>query len=199
LPRNDPNFVAAYFDQQGLYRFGRQPQAVLWNLKQLAGCLVGLADEADLAEVLNTYAEAYREALCAAMFARLGIKRRDEAGDLDLVNTAFQALGAGDESLRWEPFFFDWFGGSKSEARALAGPRRALYGRPEFVALRQALEAFKPDRPERLAHAYFAAPEPQELLIEEIEQIWSGIVQHDDWAAFEAKLAAIDQMRAALA
>jgi uncharacterized protein YdiU (UPF0061 family) len=199
LPRNDPNFVAAYFDQQGLYRFGRQPQAVLWNLKQLAGCLVGLADEADLAEVLNTYAEAYREALCAAMFARLGIRRRDEASDLDLVNTVFQALGAGDESLRWEPFFFDWFGGLASEARALAGPRKALYGRPEFVALRQALGVFEPERSERLAHAYFAAPEPQELLIEEIEQIWSGIAQNDDWTAFEAKLAAIEQMRAALA
>ena len=199
LPRNDPNFVAAYFDQQGLYRFGRQPEAVLWNLKQLAGCLVALADEADLAAVLNTYAGAYRDGLCTAMFARLGIERRDAVGDLDLVNTVFQALGAGDESLRWEPFFFDWFGGLASEARALAGPRRAVYDRPEFVALRQALKPYEPDRPERLTHAYFARPEPQELLIEEIEQIWSSIAEQDDWTAFEAKLKAIEQMREALA
>ena len=26
LPRNDPNFTAAYFDQTGLYSFGRQPE-----------------------------------------------------------------------------------------------------------------------------------------------------------------------------
>ena len=37
LPRNDPNFTAAYFDQTGLYAFGRQPEAVFWNLQQLAG------------------------------------------------------------------------------------------------------------------------------------------------------------------
>jgi hypothetical protein len=74
-----------------------------------------------------------------------------------------------------------------------------LYAKPEFVALRQALGAFEPERPERLADAYFAAPEPQELLIEEIEQIWSSIAQHDDWTAFEAKLTAIEQMREALA
>nr|MBP8246913.1 YdiU family protein [Phenylobacterium sp.] len=33
LPHNDPNFVAAYFDSQGLYSFGRQPEAVFWNLQ----------------------------------------------------------------------------------------------------------------------------------------------------------------------
>jgi uncharacterized protein YdiU (UPF0061 family) len=198
LPRNDPNFVAAYFDQQGLYRFGRQPQAVLWNLKQLAGCLVGLADEADLADVLNGYAEIYRDALCTAIFARLGIKRSGEAHDLDMVNIVFQALAAGYESLRWEPLFFDWFGGQGSQARALAGPRQALYGLPEFVALRQGFERFEPDRPERLDHAYFTNPEPQTLLIDEIEQIWAAIAQHDDWTPFMAKLYAIAQMRAAL-
>src|SRR4051812_13862313 len=39
LPFSDPNFTAAYFDQSGLYSFGRQPEAVFWNLQQLAGCL----------------------------------------------------------------------------------------------------------------------------------------------------------------
>ncbi len=199
LPRNDPNFVAAYFDQQGLYRFGRQPQAVLWNLKQLAGCLVGLADEADLAEVLNTYADAYRDALCNAMFARLGIQRREPELDLALVNAVFQALGAGDDTLRWEPFFFDWFGGSASEARAMAGPRKALYEKPEFIALRRAFEGFEPDRPGRLGKAYFDRPDPQELLIEEIEQIWSLIDQRDDWTGLETKLANLETMRVALA
>ena len=36
LPRNDPNFVAAYFDHSGLYSFGRQPEAVFWNLTRPA-------------------------------------------------------------------------------------------------------------------------------------------------------------------
>ena len=44
LPHYDPGFTAAYFDQTGLYAFGRQPEAVFWNLKQLAGCLKLVAD-----------------------------------------------------------------------------------------------------------------------------------------------------------
>ena len=39
LPYYDPNFTAAYFDQTGLYAYGRQPDAVLWNLGQLGRCL----------------------------------------------------------------------------------------------------------------------------------------------------------------
>jgi hypothetical protein len=35
-------------------------------------------------------------------------------------------------------------------------------------------------------------------LIDEIEQIWAAIAQHDDWTPFMAKLYAIAQMRAAL-
>jgi hypothetical protein len=101
--------------------------------------------------------------------------------------------------LRWEPFFFDWFGGSASEARAMAGPRRDLYDKPEFIALRRAFEGFDPDRPLRLGQTYFKGPEPQELLIEEIEQIWSRIDAHDDWSGLEAKLANLETMRSALA
>lgn len=197
LPYNDPNFVAAYFDQNGLYRFGRQPQAVLWSLKQLAGCLIDMADEADLAEVLNLYATTYREALCDAMFTRLGILRRGDGRDPALVNAAFQALGEADPSLRWEPFFFDWFGGVASEGRAMGGVRSGLYGGEAFQALRVAFSDFEPDRPERLSHAVFQAQEPQELLIEEIEAIWNAIAQADDWSPLSRKLAAIDLTRQA--
>ena len=55
LPRNDPNFVAAYFDETGLYSFGRQPEAVLWNLQQLAGALTLVAETEPLVEALNSF------------------------------------------------------------------------------------------------------------------------------------------------
>ena len=42
LPRYDPRFTAAYFDESGLYAFGRQPDAMAWNLTRLAECLVPL-------------------------------------------------------------------------------------------------------------------------------------------------------------
>ena len=191
LPRNDPNFVAAYFDQTGLYSFGRQPEAVFWNLQQFAACLALTAEREPLVEALNGFSAAYRTELTAAMLARLGLKGRSPDQDVDLVNAAFRALASGGEALRWEPFFFDWFGGIASEARALAGPRAAIYGGEAFTEFRGRLAAFEPDRPERLAHPYFGRAEPEELLIDAVEALWARIDQADDWAGFEDKVAAI--------
>jgi uncharacterized protein YdiU (UPF0061 family) len=196
LPRNDPNFVAAYFDRQGLYSFGRQPEAVFWNLQQLAGALsMTTTDHDPLIAALNGFGPAYRDALAAAMLARLGLKARDPETDAAFVGLAFRTLAEGGEALRWEPFFFDWFCGD--EARALTGPRGDIYRGEGFDAFRAEIAAFKADRPERLGAAYFTRPEPEELLIDEIEAIWARIAEQDDWRDFEAKLAAIETARVA--
>ncbi|MET0294781.1 MAG: protein adenylyltransferase SelO, partial [Phenylobacterium sp.] len=178
LPRNDPNFVAAYFDHAGLYSFGRQPEAVFWNLQQLGGCFTLVTESEPLVEALNTFAGAYRRELTAAMLERLGLAPRTPDEDVDLVNAAFQALAAGGEPLRWEPFFFDWF--CKGEARALAGPRAEIYGGEGFAAFRRLLAAYEPERPERLDHPYFTRSEPEELLYDEIEALWAPIAAADD-------------------
>ena len=198
LPRNNPNFVAAYFDQTGLYSFGRQPEAVFWNLQQLAGCLTLVADQADLIETLKGFAPAYRRELTAAMLNRLGLAARSTEADIDLVNLAFRALASGGEALRWEPFFFDWFGGLASEARALTGPRAALYADEAFLAFRARLADYAPLRPERLGDDYFSQAEPEELLYEAIEGLWAAIADRDDWTPFQAKIAAIRAAGAAL-
>jgi uncharacterized protein YdiU (UPF0061 family) len=195
LPRNDPNFVAAYFDRTGLYSFGRQPEAVFWNLRQLAGALTAVSEAEPLAEALNGFSAAYRDELAAAMVRRLGVASAGSGADVDLANAAFRALAEGGEALRWEPFFFDWFGAA--DDRALAGPRAPHYGGDAFRAFRAVLAGREADRPERLAHPWFARPEPEELLYDEIEAIWAPIAEADDWTPFEAKLAAIESAREA--
>ncbi|HYG27181.1 MAG TPA: YdiU family protein [Caulobacteraceae bacterium] len=197
LPKNDPNFTAAYFDQTGLYAFGRQPEAAFWNLQQLASCLTLVGESEPLVEALNGFAPAYREALMTAMLARLGLKSRGEEADLELVNAAFTALAGGGDELRWEPFFFDWFCGGQE--RALAGPRAALYENEAFSDFRTHIASYEPDRPERLADPYFARPEPEEMLYDEVEAIWAPIAERDDWSAFKAKLERIEAARAAYA
>ena len=199
LPYNDPRFTAAYFDETGLYAFGRQPEAVFWNLQQLAGALSLIEESDPLVEALNGFGPAYREALADAMVERLGLKRRSAEEDVALANLAFRAIGEGGEPLRWEPFFFDWFCGPASERRALEGPRAALYDGEAFGALRDALAAREPDRPERLEHAWFARPEPEEMLYDEVEALWAKIADGDDWSAFEAKVAAVRQAGEAMA
>ena len=197
LPRNDPNFTAAYFDHGGLYSFGRQPEAVFWNLQQLAGALSLAAATEPLVEALNGFGSAYRAELTAAMLARLGVLAGGGEDDAALVQAAFRAIAQGGERLRWEPFFFDWFCGD--EARALAGPRGDLYHGGEFPEFRRRLAAAAPDRPERLTDPYFAAAEPEELLYDQIEALWAPIVRDDDWSAFEGKLAGIERARRAWA
>ncbi|MCR5877333.1 protein adenylyltransferase SelO [Phenylobacterium sp. J367] len=195
LPKSDPNFTAAYFDHAGLYAFGRQPEAVFWNLQQLAGALTLVAETDPLVDALNVFGPAYRRELVAAMLLRLGVKPREAEADAALAQAAFKALAEGGEAVRWEPFFFDWFGGGAD--RALAGRRAETYRGGDFDEFRMLIGPYEAERPERLAHPYFAQPEPEELLYDEIEAIWAPIAAQDDWAAFEAKLARIETARVA--
>jgi uncharacterized protein YdiU (UPF0061 family) len=198
LPYSDPGFTAAYFDETGLYSFGRQPEAVFWNLQQLAGALALVEDKDPLVEALNGFGDLYRDALAAAMLNRLGVRRRSPDADVALTNAALRAIGEGGEAMRWEPLFFDWFGGAASQARALSGPRAKLYEAPEAMVFRALLDGYETDRPERLAHPYFWSREPEELLYPEIEAIWTRIAEADDWSYFEAKVARIGVAREAM-
>jgi uncharacterized protein YdiU (UPF0061 family) len=199
LPSYQPGFTAAYFDQTGLYAFARQPEAVFWNLTQLAGCLKLVAEVEPLTDALNGFGSAYIRELRAAFLMRFGVLSLGEAADQRLVDTALALLREGGEGLRWEPLFFDWFGGFASAARALSGPRAKLYQGEAFDAFRFALMAHEPDRIERLEHPMFAAREPEEMLIDEVEAIWAAIDAADDWAPFRAKLARLEAARLAWA
>src|SRR5260370_30226767 len=78
LPRNDPNFVAAYFDQTGLYSFGRQPEAVFWNLRQLAGALTLVADQERLGRALIGFAPALPHTVYGSMLKRLWLQHKGD-------------------------------------------------------------------------------------------------------------------------
>lgn len=198
LPHYDPAFTAAYFDQTGLYAFARQPEAVFWNLTQLAGALKPVADGPEgLTEALNSFGPAYIRELRAAFLMRLGVLSLGEAADQRLLDAALALLRENGEAMRWEPLFFDWFGGFASSARALSGPRGKLYQGEAFDAFRFALMEHEPDRIERLEHPMFAAREPEEMLIGEVETIWSAIAADDDWSPLNAKLARLEAARTA--
>ena len=124
----------------------------------------------------------------AAFLRRLGVQSLGEAADQRLLDATLALAREGGEALRWEPLFFDWFGGFASSARALGGARGKLYQGEAFDAFRFALFEHAPDRPERLESAIFARSEPEEMLIDEVEAIWAAIDTGDDWAPFEAKI-----------
>jgi uncharacterized protein YdiU (UPF0061 family) len=196
LPWSDPGFTAAYFDQTGLYAFGRQPATAFWNLEQLGGCLAMISPTAALIPALESFGLIYRRELGSAIVERLGLKSQGEAADTALAQAVFAALAAGGEALRWEPFFHDWYGGVVSERRALEGPRGADYADPAFADLRRLLEAYEPANPARLGSPLLAAPEPEEMLIDEVEALWDAIAARDDWTPLQDKLDRLEAVRA---
>ena len=198
LPVADGNFTAAYFDQTGLYAYGRQPEAGLWNLKQLAGALTPIGDLDGLTEAVRAYPPAFAHAQQAALLRRLGLQFAAEAEDnRTMLDTMFAFMAR--SGVSWDGFFHDWFGGLASEARAQAGPRATFYQGEDFMAWFKWLDRFQPERPDQLQHAYFQAAEPVSLVIEEVEALWAKIAEDDDWSGFHQKLADITSLREALA
>lgn len=192
-PTADPNFTAAYFDQTGLYSFGRQAEACAWNLAQLGGALSRVTDIDALNEALQTYPPHYEAAMADAFFARLGIQRTD-GDDFGFIANLLRWLN--ETGAPYEQVFFDWFCGAASRKRAERSPIAELYVQDKFKDLGIALTSYRADRPERLDHEYFSGP-PTTMLIDEVEAIWAPIAESDDWSRFEQKIAKTQEMRAA--
>ncbi|HEX8447218.1 MAG TPA: YdiU family protein [Sphingomonas sp.] len=186
-PRWEAGFTAAYFDQNGLYAFGRQPAAIHWNVVQLAIALRTLASAEALAPMVDLYAPAYETAFRDAILARLGVRSRGEAEDFALLGAMEAALAESDTAI--DRFFFDWRGGRlRTDTAAYADPR--------FDAFRDIAAGFGPAAP--LDLPYWSDPDPCGMAIAEVEALWAPIAASDDWAPLQTKIAAIRRMGDAL-
>jgi uncharacterized protein YdiU (UPF0061 family) len=195
LPANDPAFTAAYFDQTGLYAFGRQPEALQWNLTRLAECLLPFAPQAELEKVLTLFEPALHEAFVGAMLRRLGLASAGAEADGALARAFWIFLTETDAPF--EQTFFDCYGGLARIDRFEQSPSRALYQSDSFAPLHAALAAHKPTPHARPDHPYFQRRTPCTMLIDEVEALWQPIAEADDWSALDAKLADITEMREA--
>jgi len=172
LPRWDANFTAAYFDSQGLYAFGRQPQTLHWNCGQLAVALRLVEEAPPLIAALARFPDLYRQAMARRWCWRLGVEPRGVDADSALIaacEAAMVAAGQGPDA-----FFFAHRGG-RGATGALA-------------------EALAPYQPVPSPHRYWTDPLAQTLLIDDVEAIWAQIAEHDDWTAFHGAIAAIRRM-----
>ena len=198
LPKSDPNFVAAYFDQQGLYRFGRQPGQGLWALQQLGGAMSLVASADDLSQALSAYEPAYQNSFAKHTLALLGLEPGPVLRD-DLLFLQDYYGWLTESGANWPQTIFDWFGGAASEGRAARSPQADLYSGPTFAPLREQILARTSDRPERLEHGYFQQAHPVDLFIETVESLWSDIAESDNWDPLNAHLAKMEQARQAYA
>ncbi|WP_205478332.1 protein adenylyltransferase SelO family protein [Sphingomonas arenae] len=183
-PEWDPAFTAAYFDQTGLYAFGRQPEAIQWDLAQLGGCLTFLCEAAPLSAILEDWGKRFEAALIEAFVRRLGIETLGTEDDRLLGGAILSALQS--RAVGIDRLFFDWRGGRAPEGEP--------YTSEAFDKLRQALAG----RARVPTHPYWSDPEPCSMHIEEVEAIWAPIAEQDDWSRFEDKITAIRRMGEAM-
>jgi uncharacterized protein YdiU (UPF0061 family) len=192
LPVYEPGFTAAYFDETGLYAFGRQPDTLLWNLFRLAECLLPLAQQSSLEQALTIFEPALHREFPSAILRRLGLQSRGFEQDGALAKALWTFLH--ESKAPFEQTFFDWYGGLLSVHRAEQSPSANFYAQPSFQPVRAALGTFDPAPKLQLDHPYFAGPTPCTMLIDEVEALWAPIAAEDDWSSFQAKLAEIRSM-----
>jgi len=183
-PEWEPEFTAAYFDHYGLYAFGRQPEAIHWDLAQFAGCMSLVAEGPPLSDVLAAWSGRFEYALVEEMLRRLGVSGANGEGDRGLAAALINALASRAATI--DRIFFDWRGG-----RDPGGER---YPGDQFRKLAAALEG----RERTPLHPYWSDAEPCSMHINEVEAIWSAIAESDDWQPFEYKVNAIRRMGEAM-
>ncbi|CAN1516673.1 YdiU family protein [Limnohabitans sp. B9-3] len=88
----DPSHICNHSDHQGRYAYARQPQVAYWNLFCLGQALMPLIDEqAPALAALESYKEAFPDALDARMRAKLGLQTAAE-GDRALVESLLKVM-----------------------------------------------------------------------------------------------------------
>ena len=183
-PEWEPEFTAAYFDHYGLYAFGRQPEAIHWDLAQLAGSLTLVTEAPPLSSALGEWSGRFEDGFIDALLWRLGVEKRDRESDRKLTGALIRALSAREQQI--DRIFFDWRGGHD--------PGAERYPSEAFRELAQGLDGREGPR----AHAYWNDAAPCSMHIEEVEAIWSAIAERDDWQPFEDKVRAIRRMGEAM-
>ncbi len=184
-PKWDAGFTAAYFDQQGLYSFGRQPEAVHWNLGQLAVALRLICPAEPLIEALEQFAPLYQEALTKYFCWRLGIQSKGLEADRSMIAAAETMMRQ--DNIGIDRFFFDWMGGDIPEQTGMS---------EAGAVFAQHLAAYQPSRTR--SHAYWLGSRPQSMLIDEVEAIWDAIAGTDDWSLLQQKIRDVRAMGMAL-
>lgn len=182
LPHMQADFTAAYFDHGKLYAFARQPEAMYWNLAQLAQCLSLIEEEARLMDALQSFQDEYQRAVTRHMFRRLGV---EQSGNLErdtaFTLKTFEML----ESTRasWPQFFHDMRGQGEGGAQSV---NLDHYKIDAYKTWRMVFDSYAPAvEPEQGDY-------PKALIYEQIGALWKEIDEHDDWTAFFAKLASFD-------
>ncbi|MCW1430449.1 protein adenylyltransferase SelO family protein [Novosphingobium sp. JCM 18896] len=178
LPQWDPRFTAAYFDHSGLYAFGRQPEAILWNCQQLAVSLRLLAETEPLVFALERFGGLYQQAMARRFCWRLGVTPQCLDTEMKLITAAEKHMVESGQAP--DALFFTHRNGRDAPA-------------DEFGDLLRTYAAT-----DAADHPLWQDDAPPTLVIDEVERVWAAIAENDDWSPLADKVAAIRRLGDAL-
>ena len=183
-PLWEPGFTAAYFDHAGLYAFGRQAEAIHWDVAQLAVSLRPLVAAEPLIEQLERFPELFGQAMVRRFCWRLGVAPSGEADAM--IQAAVNGMAASGTPI--DRFFHDWRGGEPRDG--------ADYSGEAWTPFREAVAGMEASGGRE--HDYWSDAAPCSMHIDEVEAIWSAIAERDDWSLLQEKVAAVRRMGEAM-
>ena len=191
LPHLDPHFTAAYFDYQGRYAYGRQPEAAFWALCRLADCFVDMTSLDAMQEAVGAFQHHIRDEMTKALCSRLGVDAAWPDAE-PMTEALIKAIRQAD--IHYEQVIYDWYGGGEASPRALDGKRASLYKSTQFAEALDLLSNAPQSASANIDHPYFARGEPVTMLIDEVEKLWNPIASSDDWSPLSQKILDIQEM-----
>lgn len=183
LPEYNTDFTAAYFDKHGLYSYGRQPTACLWNLTQLGNSFKFAYPDLDLNKILGQFQNIFYNHCLENFLIKLNLKSNNRQKSEELFKSFFSYLE--NNQALFEKSFFDLTPKDASQN----------VGSSDFADLLKLRDQFEIRNPNLVKHPYFLNKGPCTLLYPEIEKIWAAIDLDDDWSLFSQKIGDIQRFR----
>lgn len=186
LTEMDFDFTAAYFDQEGRYAYGNQPEASLWALSRLADCFTDFVSQEVLEEELKKFYPSMEVALCKRLCWRLGILPPKDIKQNVFLSLFFSTTSK--SKIKLDYLFHKFYAGFDPEI---------IHNEDEevrpFLKMLSVQTARQQNRPK-----YFTQLINCGLSLNEVEHIWNCISERDDWSKFEQKIKNIERYAKAL-
>lgn len=90
--RFDPDFICNASDKRGRYSYQAQPSVCRWNLARLAEALGSELDAAEARAILDEFMATYEAFYLCIMRKKLGLVRKEEAEDSELVSDLLRVM-----------------------------------------------------------------------------------------------------------
>jgi len=184
MEKYNPEKIAAYFDNSGLYKFSKQADAIFWNLQQLASIMTLFLEEKLIIEELKKYIDLYNSDVLRLFFLRLALQPNNlESKNQKLLLDFYEILNK--EPYLYEEVYNDLRGGK--ERLNFQTELKQKYKKFNLDKIFENHEMSKDNNIKSLINL------PREtLLYDEIEKIWDDIDKKDDWSLFNRKIDSIN-------